>query len=77
MTPEIAFAELVAGGFLVSNAAGWYHVARAPTVFNLHWFLKRIHVLVSWSIALGGGPARVELSTGDRPDEILYRLITR
>ncbi len=77
MTVEEAFDRLVADAYLVDNGAGWHRAARPPTKRDLPWYVAAVEKLGAYSVPAGDSPARVELSTGDRPDEVLFRLRER
>lgn len=71
MTDREAFDRLVAAGYLVDNGAGWHYAARPPTKRDLAWYVAAVTKLGAWSVPTST-PARVRLSTGNAPDEVLF-----
>ena len=68
--PEDALRELVEAGYFETNEAGWHRAVRPPRKADLAWYVHTIKTLGAWST--GGG--RVEVSCGDLPYEILFRI---
>ena len=77
MIPEYAFNRLVDAGYLVPNEAGWYRAAKPPTKKDLAWYVAAIKTLGAWSVETKTTTGRVDLSKGDLPDEVLFRLRSR
>lgn len=77
MTAEEAWKWLRTEGYLEPvglPAARWHRVCKAPPRRELALFVKAVKTLGAWS---AGDGARVDLSTGSEPDEVLFRLRAR
>ena len=69
--PGAVLKELVDAGYFVANEAGWHAAVKPPSKKDLAWYVGAIKTLGSWSVGAG---ARVQVSSGSMPDEVLFRL---
>jgi hypothetical protein len=75
MLPKQAFDRLVAAGYLTPrDLGGWFCAEKPPTKADLAWYVRAVKTLGAWAMPQGAGTPLVELSMGDRTDEILFRL---
>jgi len=74
-TPKNAYDVLKALDCLDESPTGSFRVVRAPKKLReLALFVAAIKTLGSWSVSTDANKARVELSTGFLPDEVLFKL---
>lgn len=69
-----AFRRLVESGYIVDNGAGWHYVAKVPTKRDLAWYVAAIAKLGAYSVPLHDMPSPIEMSTGSKSDEVLFRM---
>lgn len=71
MLPVNAFHFLLAEGYFATNEAGWARAVKPPKKGDLVYYVACLKALGAWST---GDSPRVEVSRGDRPEEVLFRL---
>lgn len=76
MVADEAWAWLRREGYLEPvglPGQGWHRVCKSPPKRELSLFVRAIKTLGAWSV---GDGARVHLSTGSAPDEVLFKMNT-